>query len=331
MSQNNRLFTIGQFAALHRINKKTLMWYDQIGLFTPAVVKGNGYRYYTYQQCFVLETILMLRELNVSIPEIQQFMAHRTTDSFQAILQEKNRQIQDTIAHLNQVQEALQHQMEGLSSLKNLDLYGYSLVEKPAQRLILRKHPSTFPQEQGPEPQSPQAGRTGAYRVYGILPAHLFPRYSRSCQSAPLSRAAFLRIPPLASTREPAGGHLVSEVGRHGAYRIYGMPYGGSRPTESLYRQALTDDRGIFLQIPHAEIEANVHIQPAGLYLRTHFKGSWEGLPGKYREIMAYAQEQGLEFTGYSYETGINDVISNAPEDYITRIEIPIQEKEKRP
>lgn len=39
MSQNNRLFTIGQFAALHRINKKTLMWYDQIGLFTPAVVK----------------------------------------------------------------------------------------------------------------------------------------------------------------------------------------------------------------------------------------------------------------------------------------------------
>ena len=148
MSQNNRLFTIGQFAALHRINKKTLMWYDQIGLFTPAVVKGNGYRYYTYQQCFVLETILMLRELNVSIPEIQQFMAHRTTDSFQAILQEKNRQIQDTIAHLNQVQEALQHQMEGLSSLKNLDLYGYSLVEKPAQRLLLRKTPPKIPPEQ---------------------------------------------------------------------------------------------------------------------------------------------------------------------------------------
>ena len=276
MSQNNRLFIIGQFAALHRINKKTLMWYDQIGLFTPAVVKGNGYRYYTYQQCFVLETILMLRELNVSIPEIQQFMAHRTTDSFQAILQEKNRQIQDTIAHLNQVQEALQHQMEGLSSLKNLDLYGYSLVEKPAQRLLLRKTPPKIPPEQEAE-------------------------------------------------------LLFSEVGRHGAYRMYGILYGAILPAESLYRQDFTDYRGIFLQIPQAEIEANVHIQPAGLYLRTHFKGSWEGLPGKYRKIMAYAQEQGLEFTGYSYETGINDVISNAPEDYITRIEIPIQEKEKRP
>ena len=35
----NTLFTIGQFAALHGINKKTLMWYDEIGLFCPAVVK----------------------------------------------------------------------------------------------------------------------------------------------------------------------------------------------------------------------------------------------------------------------------------------------------
>ena len=48
MSQNNhRLFTIGQFASLHQINKKTLMWYDETGLFRPAVVKENGYRYYT--------------------------------------------------------------------------------------------------------------------------------------------------------------------------------------------------------------------------------------------------------------------------------------------
>lgn len=272
MSQNNRLFTIGQFAALHRINKKTLMWYDQIGLFTPAVVKENGYRYYTYQQCFVLETILMLRELNVSIPEIQQFMAHRSTDSFHTILQEKTRQIQDTIAHLNQVQEALQHQMEQLSSLKDLDLCGYSLVEKPAQKLLLRKTPPKIPPEQEAE-------------------------------------------------------LLFSEVGRHSAYRMYGILYGAILPAQSLYRQDFTDYRGIFLQIPQAEIETNVHIQPAGRYLRTHFKGSWEGLPDKYREIMAYAKAHGLELTGYSYETGINDVISNAPEDYITRIEIPIREK----
>ena len=43
--EREKLFTIGQFAALHNINKKTLMWYDEIGLFKPAVVKEDGDRY----------------------------------------------------------------------------------------------------------------------------------------------------------------------------------------------------------------------------------------------------------------------------------------------
>lgn len=43
-------FTIGQFAAIHGIHKKTLMWYDQVGLLSPAFVGENGYRYYSYRQ-----------------------------------------------------------------------------------------------------------------------------------------------------------------------------------------------------------------------------------------------------------------------------------------
>lgn len=66
LKEKAALFTIGQFAALHEINKKTLMWYDEIGLLKPACIKENGYRYYSYQQSAALETILMLRELNVS-------------------------------------------------------------------------------------------------------------------------------------------------------------------------------------------------------------------------------------------------------------------------
>ena len=57
--EKGRLFSIGQFAALHGVNKKTLMWYDEIGLFCPAVVKENGYRYYTYFQSATLEAILL--------------------------------------------------------------------------------------------------------------------------------------------------------------------------------------------------------------------------------------------------------------------------------
>lgn len=50
MSEENKLLTIGQFAALHGINKKTLMWYDEIGLFKPAAINPeNGYPKIPYQ------------------------------------------------------------------------------------------------------------------------------------------------------------------------------------------------------------------------------------------------------------------------------------------
>ena len=38
LKEKAALFTIGQFAALHEINKKTLMWYDEIGLLKPCLL-----------------------------------------------------------------------------------------------------------------------------------------------------------------------------------------------------------------------------------------------------------------------------------------------------
>ena len=86
----SKFLTIGQFAALHGINKKTLMWYDEIGLFRPAAVNPeNGYRCYTYYQSPILETILLLRELDVSITEIKSFMKNRSAQSLKCLLEEK--------------------------------------------------------------------------------------------------------------------------------------------------------------------------------------------------------------------------------------------------
>lgn len=85
----NTLFTIGQFAALHGINKKTLMWYDEIGLFQPAVIsEENGYRYYNYYQSSVLETILMLRDMKVPLADIKSFIKNRSAESMEILLKE---------------------------------------------------------------------------------------------------------------------------------------------------------------------------------------------------------------------------------------------------
>ena len=59
--------TTAQFAQLHGINKRTLHYYDAIGLFSPIYKGDNNYRYYDYSQSIELEYILMLKELHMSL------------------------------------------------------------------------------------------------------------------------------------------------------------------------------------------------------------------------------------------------------------------------
>ena len=123
-------FTIGQFAAIHGIHKKTLMWYDQVGLLSPAFVGENGYRYYSYRQSARLETILMLRALEVSIPEIKTFLSHRSAGELRRLLTEKIAGVEGQIRRLEEIRHALVRQQASLARLETLPLTQISLVRR---------------------------------------------------------------------------------------------------------------------------------------------------------------------------------------------------------
>ncbi len=137
MDQKSKLLTIGQFAQLHGINKKTLMWYDEIGLFKPAVINPqNGYRCYDYHQSSILETILLLRELDVSISEIQAFMKNRSASSLQCLLSEKISDLDQQIAHLQAVRKTLCNHRQNMTTLLTMDLAEISVIQKEERCLV---------------------------------------------------------------------------------------------------------------------------------------------------------------------------------------------------
>ena len=137
MNKKDKLLTIGQFAAMHGINKKTLMWYDEIGLFKPALINPeNGYRCYNYYQSPVLETILLLRELDVSIHEIQDFMKNRSASSLKCLLEEKITALNTQIAHLQAVRTTLCSHRQNMDTLLTMDLSEISIVEKEERCLV---------------------------------------------------------------------------------------------------------------------------------------------------------------------------------------------------
>lgn len=137
MNENGKLLTIGQFAALHGINKKTLMWYDEVGLFKPAAINPeNGYRCYNYHQSPILETILLLRELNVSVTEIQNFMKDRCAENLKCLLDEKIAELDLQLMHLQAVRKTLSSHRQNMVTLLNIDLTEISIIEKEERCLV---------------------------------------------------------------------------------------------------------------------------------------------------------------------------------------------------
>ncbi len=138
MEKEEKMLTIGQFAALHGVNKKTLMWYDETGLFRPAAVDpDNGYRYYSYRQSSALETILLLRELEMSLEEIRGFMQSRSAAGLEALLSQKIEETGQKIQRLKALKKTLCNRRRDMRTLLTMDLSEISVVELPARRLIV--------------------------------------------------------------------------------------------------------------------------------------------------------------------------------------------------
>ncbi|MCX4328716.1 MAG: MerR family transcriptional regulator [Lachnospiraceae bacterium] len=137
MDKRSKLLTIGEFARLHGINKKTLMWYDETGLFPPAYINpGNGYRYYNYHQSPLLETILLLRELDVSINEIKTFMQNRSAENLKCLLYEKMQELGHKIKHLQAVKKTLYKHHQNMVTLLTMDLSETSIITKDERYLV---------------------------------------------------------------------------------------------------------------------------------------------------------------------------------------------------
>lgn len=91
MKEKNYLYTSGEFAKLTGINKRTLHYYNNIGLFSPEIIEKNGYHYYTCFQFARLELILTLRKIGLSIDEIREYVTEPSDESFSQIMEKKKK------------------------------------------------------------------------------------------------------------------------------------------------------------------------------------------------------------------------------------------------
>ncbi|MGG2066277.1 MULTISPECIES: MerR family transcriptional regulator [unclassified Bacillus (in: firmicutes)] len=132
----NQRFTIGEMAKMHNIPESTLRYYDEKGIFHPAIVDSQtNYRYYTIDQFSMLDTIKFLRQLNIPLKEIKQYIDERTPsfamnllEKQEEMLLKKQREIEYTLAKIK-------HKIRLMKEAVQTDAHNVFFTELPKRKI----------------------------------------------------------------------------------------------------------------------------------------------------------------------------------------------------
>ena len=70
------MYKIGDFSKKTNVPIKTLRYYDEINLFKPSYQDYfTGYRYYENNQIDEIKNIVKLKEINLTLEEIKEYLA----------------------------------------------------------------------------------------------------------------------------------------------------------------------------------------------------------------------------------------------------------------
>lgn len=118
-------FTAGELAKLFNISKQTLLYYDKIHLLSPDYISDNGYRHYSIKQYLDLEIIVNLRNLNIGIADIKEFLDKRGKPEFEQVIAKKRTECQEIIKDNERVLRALDNVTD------NLAMFDHIILDQP--------------------------------------------------------------------------------------------------------------------------------------------------------------------------------------------------------
>lgn len=118
-------YSVMELARLSGVSKRTLRYYDQIGLLPPARVEANGYRVYGQREVDMLQQILLYREMDMPLADIASLLQDphfdrekALEDHLQSLLQQKER-----LDTLTQTVRRTLESMKGQTSMSNKEKF----------------------------------------------------------------------------------------------------------------------------------------------------------------------------------------------------------------
>ncbi len=115
MTQNKKLYTIGDISNICGVPVKTLRYYDEISLFVPQKRDSEtNYRYYTEEQMLTLYNIRKLKNYGFSLDEIHSLITENDIKKLKESLNSKLSDVHEKIAALEYIYNDIKNSIEKL-------------------------------------------------------------------------------------------------------------------------------------------------------------------------------------------------------------------------
>ena len=132
------LLSIGEMAEANRVSIATLRLYDRMGLLQPSYRdEETNYRYYDIRQTSRLDIIRYMRNLNMSLTDIQTLLEKEDIMLIEQKLIEKNNQIHQQMRDLKAMHEAVERTIQSIERYRKSPVSGTISLEFIDQRHIL--------------------------------------------------------------------------------------------------------------------------------------------------------------------------------------------------
>ncbi|CAM3337303.1 MULTISPECIES: MerR family transcriptional regulator [Paenibacillus] len=147
------MYSIGEMIHKVKISRRTLHYYDEIGLLKPTISRENGYRYYDDQAIIKLQTILSLKSMDYSLEQIKTLFdeqipaAEPDADPWVPLLQAQIEQASKKIDDLKRKQFILRGVIQTIEmSGRRNDEHVFNIIERiDSPHFVDHEIPATFP------------------------------------------------------------------------------------------------------------------------------------------------------------------------------------------
>ncbi|UFU01308.1 MerR family transcriptional regulator [Radiobacillus kanasensis] len=197
------MYQIKEVAELAGVSVRTLHYYDRIGLLKPDVVKDNGYRSYTEEDCARLQQILFFKELGFSLKDIQATIDRPDFDRRKALINHQ-KLLEEKKHRLDLLLQSVQKTIESLDGGMKMSV---EEMFEPFDMKKIEEHQKKYAEE-----TKQKYGETDAYKESARRAKQYTEDDWRQIkeQNDEIYRALILRI-----DREPGDSEVQDLIGRY--------------------------------------------------------------------------------------------------------------------